>query len=87
MSELITGNHLELEDLVEVLGDGTNIKHELDHFGEWAEKKEFDPLRRGVQKCRHKDRDRKVRPILKELGYENKVCNFVVKWYSVLTPR
>jgi hypothetical protein len=86
MSELITGNHLEPEDLAEVLGDGANIRHELGHFGEWAEKKKFDSLMKGIEKCRDKDRDRKVRPILKKLGYENKVCNFHAKWHGVLTP-
>jgi hypothetical protein len=79
MPDLITGNHLEPEDLAEILGDGINIRYELDYFGEWAEEKEFEPLRKGVEKCRHKDRDRKVRPVLKELGYENKVSNFYAK--------
>jgi hypothetical protein len=76
MSGLITGNHLEPEDLAEALEDGANIIRELDGFGEWVEKKKFDPLSKGVEKCRDKDRDRKVRPILKKLGYENKVRNF-----------
>lgn len=68
MSDLITGKHLEAEDL-----DGQNIKIELDRFGQWTKTLRFDPLSDEIQKCRHKDIDRMLRPVLKELGYDNKL--------------
>jgi len=34
----------------------------------------------GIEKCGDQVRDQKVRLVLKELGYENKVCNVMFKW-------
>jgi hypothetical protein len=79
MSNLITGTHLKAEDLVEILGNDSDIRRELDDFGEWAKTKKFHPLNKGVEKCQDEDRDQKVRPILKKLGYENKVRSFYTK--------
>lgn len=68
MSDLIAGKHLEPEHL-----DGQNIGGELERFGQWAETVKFQPLSPGIEKCGDKDRDQKVRLVLKELGYENKL--------------
>ena len=64
MPVLISGTHLEPVDL-----DG-NITNELGRFGQWAQTVEFKPLNDDVKKCEHKDRERKIRPVMKELGYE-----------------
>lgn len=69
MSRLIIGKHLEAEDL-----DGQNIGRELECFSQWIrEERGFQPLSTGIEKCENKDRDQKVRLVLNELGYENKV--------------
>ncbi|OAF59752.1 hypothetical protein VC83_04043 [Pseudogymnoascus destructans] len=68
MSDLITGKHLEPENL-----DGQNITGELERFGQWAKAVKFQPLSPGIEKCEVQDRDQKVRLVLKELGYENKL--------------
>jgi hypothetical protein len=65
MSDLITGTHLQPDNL-----GGKNIKKELDRFSEWAETVKYHSLSSEMQKCTHQERDRKVEPVMKELGYK-----------------
>lgn len=60
----VSGIHLQPVDL-----HGKTID-ELVTFGQWAQTVEFRPLNEDVKKCEHKDRERKIRPVMKELGYE-----------------
>jgi hypothetical protein len=64
MPVLISGTHLQPVNLD---GDTTN---KLGHFGQWAQTVEFRPLNDDVKKCEHKDRERMIRPVMRELGYE-----------------
>ena len=81
MSDLITGTHLQSTDL-----DGQNIVPELQHLGEWTGKLIFDPLSTELHKCNHKDRERKLKPVLKELGYKIEVCGIHSHMKKMLTP-
>jgi hypothetical protein len=65
MSKLITGTHLQPEHQ-----SGKNVKKELGRVGEWAETVGYQSLTGEIQKCTHKERDRKVEPVMKELGYK-----------------
>ena len=65
MPGLITGTHLQPDDL-----GGKNIRKELGRFGEWAETVGYESLSSEIQKCMHEERDRKVEPVVKELGYK-----------------
>jgi hypothetical protein len=60
----ISGTHLQPVNLDD------NTTNKLGRFGEWAQTVEFRLLNDDVKKCEHKDRERKIRPVIKELGYE-----------------
>jgi len=68
MSNLITGKHLEPQDL-----DGQDVAGKLERFRQWAGTVEFRPVSPSIEKCEDKDRDQYVRRLLTELGYEIKV--------------
>lgn len=70
MSDLITGTHLQPEDL-----GGQNIMYELGRFGQWTHAEIFQPLSTEVEKCKHKDRERMLEPVLQQLGYTFEVCD------------
>jgi hypothetical protein len=70
MSDLITGTHLQPDNL-----NSQNIVQELDRFGQWTRVVEFQSLSNEVKKCMHKDRERMLGPVLRELGYKIEVCN------------
>jgi len=63
MSDLITGTHLQPENL-----DG-KIQEALEEFGKWLKSAEFQPLTDQIHKCCDKDRKVKVDPVLKALKY------------------
>ncbi|CZS92540.1 uncharacterized protein RAG0_03152 [Rhynchosporium agropyri] len=70
-SDLVTSEHLAVHNL-----DDQSIREELERFGLWTEGLKFQPTTiPGVQRCDDPDRDKKVRPLLKDLGYENRVGN------------
>ncbi len=60
----ISGTHLQTVDL----DDKTTV--ELVDFGQWVKTVEFRSMNDDVKKCEHKDRERKISPVMKELGYE-----------------
>jgi hypothetical protein len=60
----ISGTHLQTVNL-----DGKTTD-ELVKFGQWAQTVEFRSVNDDVKKCEHKDRERKIRPVMKELGHE-----------------
>jgi len=62
---VISGTHLQAVNL-----DGENVKSELDQFGQWAQTVKFTPQNDHVAKCEHRDRKRRLRPVMKELGYD-----------------
>lgn len=64
MSDRITGTHLQSEDL----SDGA--EKELERFGKWVEAGDFQALTDEIYKCRDKDRERKLEPVLKALNYK-----------------
>jgi len=67
--DLVTSEHLAVHNL-----DDQSIREELECFGQWAEGLDFQPTTiPGLQRCEDPDRDKKVRPLLKKLGYENRV--------------
>ncbi|CZT41136.1 uncharacterized protein RSE6_00830 [Rhynchosporium secalis] len=79
-SDLITSKHLAVHNL-----DDQSIREELERFGLWTEGLNFQPTTiPGVQRCEDPDRDNKVRPLLKNLGYENKVGNILPSRRSLL---
>ncbi|KAH8650356.1 hypothetical protein BGZ60DRAFT_196013 [Tricladium varicosporioides] len=68
MSGSVAGDHLEREQL-----SGTNISKELDKFAEWLGKdgRVFSDINPGCSKCTDKGRDKAIRPLLKELGFDD----------------
>jgi hypothetical protein len=65
MPALVTGTHLQLYKV-----EGKNSPKELRRFGEWTAAAKFDPVNDETGQCKHKDRHRKLEPVLKELKYK-----------------
>jgi hypothetical protein len=65
MISFINGTHLQLYTV-----EGKHSRKELGHFGEWVVSTDFEPLSNDMGKCKHKDRDGKLKPVLKELNFK-----------------
>jgi hypothetical protein len=64
MSDCITGTHLCSENL------NDEAEKELERFGKWVEAGDFQALTDEIHKCKDKDRERKLEPVLKALHYK-----------------
>jgi hypothetical protein len=61
----ITGTHLRCYAV-----EDKNSQNELGRFGEWAAEANFESVSDALSQCKHKDRHRKLEPVLKELKYK-----------------
>lgn len=70
MSGSAAGDHLEREQL-----NGTTIPEELHKFSEWLSKdgRVFSDINPSCSKCTDEGKNKAIRPLLKELGFDDEV--------------
>ncbi|KAG4430262.1 hypothetical protein IFR05_014258 [Cadophora sp. M221] len=73
MSNLITGTQLQRDDLT-----GENTIEELVRLGRWACIVGYRSLTDEVEKCEHEDRERMLKPVFRELGYQIELYKYQI---------
>jgi len=63
--------HLQLSDL-----DVGDVVRTLKDYGAWTATldEDFEPVTDAVRRCVHKERERRLKPVLDVLGYTSEVC-------------